>query len=393
MTQDREGADVIDFDFAAEDEEFRARLREFLDEHLPEDWQGIFAGEDDWLLAGELCAALGEQGWLTMAWPREYGGSEATIWRQAVAQEELWAHNEPRGAQYMNVNWIGPAIMHFGTEEQKRFFLPKMAAGRMIWAQGFSEPEAGSDLASLRCRAEVVDGGFVVNGQKTWTSYGGIADYMFLLARTDPGSKGKRGLSVLLVDLNLPGVTRREIDTTLGHHRQCEEFFEDVFVPREALLGEVDDGWRVTGRALAFERSGSARYARSARILGIMEREYGEGFDDGDKVRFAELLAFGRATELVNYDVMARKESGDLPRWRSSATRIHNALLEQEVTAFAEDVCADSALLGGDDIGAVQNGEVEALARNATAATVTAGAYEVQMGIIWRDGLGGELAR
>lgn len=385
--------DTMDFDFSAEDEAFRAELRAFLVDVLPGDWQGIFARGSEHEFADTFCSQLGERGWLTMAWPAEYGGQEASIWRQAVLQEELYAHNEPRGAQYMNVNWIGPAIMHFGTEEQKAFYLPKIAAGQMVWCQGFSEPSAGSDLGSLRTSAQKVDGGFVVNGQKTWTSYGDIAQYCFLLTRTDPASKGSRGLSVLLVDLASPGVTRREIKTYLGYHRQCEEFFDDVFVPDSGLLGGLNEGWAVTAKALSFERSGSSRYARSARILGLLERAYGEHWSRREIEDFADLLALGRAAELVNYDVMARKDRGDLPRWRPSVARIYNATLEQEITVFAEDSCAPSSVLGGCDWAAESNGEVEAFARNAAAATITAGTYEVQMGIIWRDALGGELPR
>lgn len=382
----------MDFDFAPEDEEFRAELRALLADWLPLDWQGIFATDEAYRLASDFCHEMGERGWLTLAWPKEFGGQDASLWRQAVLQEELWAHNEPRGAQYMNVNWIGPAIRHFGTEEQKHCYLPRIAAGDMIWGQGFSEPEAGSDLGALRTRAEKVDGGWVINGQKIWTSYGDIAETMFLIARTDPGSTGRRGLTVFLVELDGPGITRRQIPGTLGHHRQAEEFFDDAFVPDSAVLGTVNDGWAVTQKALSFERSGSARYARAVRTLGILERETGEDWGSGDELRFAEILAFARATELMNYDVLARKESDDLPRWRPSATRIHNSVLEQEIAAFAEDVAGPTVTFSAGEH-APDNGEIEALARNAPAATVTAGTYEVQMGLIWRDALGGELPR
>jgi len=158
---------VTDFDFTPEQEAFRSELRAFLAERLPPDWQGIFVeGDAGWRLSLDICRELGGRGWLTIAWPEEYGGKAASIWLQAILQEEYWAHNEPRGPQYMNVNWLGPAIIHFGTEEQKRFFLPELAAGEMMWAQGFSEPEAGSDLAALKCSAVPDGDGFVVNGQK-----------------------------------------------------------------------------------------------------------------------------------------------------------------------------------------------------------------------------------
>ena len=279
---------------------------------------------------------LGERGWLTMSWPIERGGQDASIWLQAVLQEEYWAHNEPRGNQYMNVNWLGPSLTHFGTEEQQRFFLPKLAAGEQTWAQGFSEPEAGSDLANIKCLAAPDGDGFVVNGQKIWTGYADFADYLFLLARTDPGSARKEGLSVFLVDLATPGIEVRPISTTLGYHRINEVFLTDVFVPRAALLGPENDGWRVATTALAFERSGSARYARAARVMGLVERNHADEWDDTRWEQYASLLAFGRATELVNYGVISKKESGDVPRVEASAARIHNSLLEQQLADFAE---------------------------------------------------------
>jgi alkylation response protein AidB-like acyl-CoA dehydrogenase len=374
---------MTDFDFSAEQEQFRAELRAFLRERLPDNWQGIFVeGDEGWQLSLDICRELGERGWLTISWPEEYGGNDASIWLQAILQEEYWAHNEPRGPQYMNVNWLGPALIHFGTDEQKQYFLPKLAAGEMMWAQGFSEPGAGSDLAALQCAA-VPDGeGFVVNGQKIWISYGDIADYCFLLCRTDPASRRKQGLSVLLVDLSLPGIERRPIASTLGHHRINELFFDDVFVPRGALLGPQNDGWRVANTALAFERSGSARYARSARTLGLIEARHGDEWDDTRWEQYASLLAFARATELVNYQVISSKDAGELPRVEASAARIHNSLLEQALSDFAEQTTGLDFILYGSDDHAVDNGELESMWRNAFAATVTAGSYEIQSGII-----------
>jgi alkylation response protein AidB-like acyl-CoA dehydrogenase len=378
---------MTDFDFSAEQEQFRGELRAFLHERLPDDWQGIFVeGDEGWQLSLDICRELGQRGWLTISWPEEYGGKDASIWLQAILQEEYWAHNEPRGPQYMNVNWLGPALIHFGTDEQKRHFLPKLAAGEMMWAQGFSEPGAGSDLAALQCAAVphsdgFVDG-FVVTGQKIWISYGDIADYCFLLCRTDPSSRRKQGLSVLLVDLSSPGIERRPIASTLGYHRINELFFNEVFVPRSALLGPENDGWRVANTALAFERSGSARYARSARTLGLIESRHGGDWDDTRWEQYAALLAFGRATELVNYQVISSKDAGDVPRVEASAARIHNSLLEQALSDFAEQTTGLDFILHGADDHAVDNGELESIWRNAFAATVTAGSFEIQSGII-----------
>jgi alkylation response protein AidB-like acyl-CoA dehydrogenase len=382
----------MEFNFSTEHEQFRAELRQLLSDRLPDDWQGIFVeGDEGWQLSLEICRELGERGWLTIAWPEEFGGKDASIWLQAILQEEYWAHNEPRGPQYMNVNWLGPALIHFGSEEQKRFFLPQLAAGEMMWAQGFSEPEAGSDLAALQCSAIPDGDGFVVNGQKIWISYGDIADYCFLLCRTSPGSRRKEGLSVLLVDLSLEGIGRRPIPSTLGYHRINELFFDDVFVPRSALLGSENDGWRVATTALAFERSGSARYARAARTMGLIEQRHSDEWDDTRWEEYASLLAFGRATELVNYGVISKKEAREVPRLEASAARIHNSLLEQDLSEFAESTTGLEFIVYGADDHAVDNGELESMWRNAFAATVTAGSFEIQSGIIARSlGIEGE---
>jgi alkylation response protein AidB-like acyl-CoA dehydrogenase len=382
----------MDFDFSGDEQAYRAEVRAFLAEVLPVDWQGITtAGDEAWKFSLTICKQLAERGWLTQAWPEDFGGSGASIWRQAVLQEELWAHSEPRGSQYMNFNWIGPAIIHFGRDDQKARFLKRIAAGDILWCQGFSEPESGSDLASLRTLAQPVEGGFLVNGQKIWISYGDIADFCVALVRTDPASRRKSGLSVLLVDLTLPGVEVRPIDGVFGPHRQSEIIFTEAFVPADALLGDLNDGWQVANTALSFERSGSARYARSARVVGALERELGD--DDRLRHEMAEVMAFARVTELMNYRVMEMKERGEVPGWESSAARIHNALLEQGIADLSEEVLGVQTMLGAADPFTVQYGDVEALWRNAPAATVTAGSFEIQTGIVARKGLGLDGAR
>jgi hypothetical protein len=150
----------------------------------------------------QFCPALARKGWLTQHWPREYGGRDATPWRHAILGEEMWRIGEPRSSQYMNVNWVGPTIMAYGTPEQKAFHLPRISAGNVFWCQGFSEPEAGSDLVSLRTLA-VRDGEeYLINGSKIWTSYVNYADYCFLIVRTDPSSKRHHGISVLLMPMS-----------------------------------------------------------------------------------------------------------------------------------------------------------------------------------------------
>ena len=247
----------MDFEYPAEAEDFRAELRAFFEQELPSWWTSLWA-HDDRVMPFTLafCQKLAAKGWLTMAWPKEYGGGDADIWHQNVVREEMWRYGEPRGPQYMNLNYIGPAIMMFGTEAQKEKYIKPMAAGEVIWCQGFSEPDAGSDLASLRTRAEDTGTGFKINGQKIWTSYAAHAEHCFLMARTNPEVPKHKGISMFLVDMDTPGITVRPIESMGGPIEFHEVFFDDVEIPYEALLGPRDQGWKVAMSALEGERVG-----------------------------------------------------------------------------------------------------------------------------------------
>ena len=190
----------MEFGWGAEEQAFRDQIREFLRRELPDRWYNLVPGEEpasDFTF--DFCRKLGEEGLLAPHWPAEYGGRDAPGWQFIILGEELWQAGEPRGAQYMNVNWIGPAIMGAGTAEQKDYHLKRITAGDVIWCQGFSEPEAGTDLASLTLSATRRGDDFVLNRMKVWTSYASWADFCFVLARTDPSSKGNHGISIFLV--------------------------------------------------------------------------------------------------------------------------------------------------------------------------------------------------
>lgn len=380
--------------FTAEDEEFRQELRAFLDENLPDDWTGLFGRPDAFETSLRVTRALADRGLLIQSWPEEYGGRSISGWRQIVAHEEFMAYGEPRGAQYMNVGWIGPAIMHFGTEEQKRRLLPPMIRGEVSWGQLFSEPGAGSDLAALSTRADVqADGSFVVNGQKTWTSYAVFAEMGFLVARTAPGSRRKQGLSVLLVDLSLPGVETRPIPSPLGATRYGEVFFTDAHVPADALLGPLHEGWQVAMTALSFERAGSTRWSPTTRAIGRLE-QLPEGQDGERRRTIARLLAHGRAAELTNYRVVELREEDQAPQWEPSASRVQNAVYEQRFAALAEEALGPLARLTATSSPSKPHSEIATLcARWAPTVTITAGTLEIQLGIIAQRRLGMELAR
>ena len=172
--------------------DLRRELRELVKDNVPEHFLGAFTDDPaDLETAQRFCRTLAERNLLCLAWPEEFGGGGASVWEQTVVREEMWAHHEPRGAQYMGVNWVGPIIMRHGTEEQQRKHLPPIARGEVIWCQGFSEPEAGSDLASLRTAARRDGDGWLVSGQKIWTSYATMAQWCFLLARTSKRGREK----------------------------------------------------------------------------------------------------------------------------------------------------------------------------------------------------------
>src|SRR5947209_12355380 len=224
----------------------RTELRELVSEHVPAGFLGAFTDDPaDLEIAQGFCRLLADRGLLCMSWPTEFGGRGASPWEQTVVREEMWAHHEPRGAQYMGVNWVGPIIMRFGTPAQQRTHLPPIARGEVIWCQGFSEPEAGSDLASLTTSARRDGDSWVIHGQKIWTSYATMAQWCFLLARTSKEERRQQGLTVFLVPMDDPAVEVRPIPSMLGPHHLNEVFFDELRVGEDAVLGEVGTGWQV----------------------------------------------------------------------------------------------------------------------------------------------------
>jgi alkylation response protein AidB-like acyl-CoA dehydrogenase len=253
----------VDFSYPAEVERFRKELRAWLCDNLTGDvlTAGRARGKD--VSAFEVLrawdAAMADAGWGAVSWPREYGGRGATVLEQLAYAEETTRARAPIPLNVIGLNNIGPAIMAFGTDAQKHQFLPRMVRADDIWCQGMSEPEAGSDLASLRTRA-VADGeDFVVNGQKIWTSLGDRADWCQLYVRTDPDAPKHAGISCLIVDMTLPGIDVRPLVNLNGNADFAEVFFNDVRVPTTSLLGPLNGGWQVATTTLSYERAGAAR--------------------------------------------------------------------------------------------------------------------------------------
>jgi hypothetical protein len=253
----------VDFSYPAEAEEFRTELRDWLSANLTSELIAARrpAGRDD--AAFEMLRAwnqtMADAGWAAVSWPRDYGGRGATVLEQLVYTEETTRARAPMPLNVIGLNNIAPAIMQYGTETQKTTLLPRMMRADDIWCQGMSEPEAGSDLASLRTRAVRDGDDFVVNGQKIWTSLGHRAQWCQLYVRTDPAAPKHQGISCLIVDMGLPGIEVRPLVTLNGDADFAEVFFHDVRVPADALLGPLNAGWQVATTTLSHERAGAAR--------------------------------------------------------------------------------------------------------------------------------------
>ena len=254
----------MNFAYPPEAEAFRTEFRAWLDANLDPELRdaGAMAALDSPQDLARMRAwnrKLADAGYAAIAWPKEYGGRGAGVMEQVVYAEEISRAGAPGTLNVIGISNIAPSIMEHGTDAQKRRFLEPMLRGDEIWCQGFSEPNAGSDLASLQTRA-VADGeDFIVNGQKVWNTFGNIADWCELLVRTDTEVPKHKGISCLLVDMGLPGIEARPLVTITGEHEFAEIFFTDVRVPRSALLGPVNEGWRVAMTTLTYERGGVAR--------------------------------------------------------------------------------------------------------------------------------------
>jgi alkylation response protein AidB-like acyl-CoA dehydrogenase len=377
----------VDFDLGPGVAALRSELRELIKEHTPSDFLGAFTDDPaDFEVAQAFCRILSERGLLCMAWPVEWGGRGASLWEQTAVREEMWAHHEPRGAQYMGVNWVGPTIMRHGTPAQQQLHLPAIARGESIWCQGFSEPNSGSDLASLQTAARRDGHGWFVTGQKIWTSYASMAQWCFLLARTSRGEKRQHGLTIFLVPMSSAGIEVRPIASMLGPHHLNEVFFDNVWVTDADVLGAVDDGWKIVQEVLAFERVGIARYARCERLLLWAPAALGEqweGLPDALRGRWARMLAHTRRARLLAYKVVDMQRQGVVRPGDAAAYRIAVTRLDQESADVLIDIVGSAMIT--DDESARFRRAVEDHWRYAQASTVASGSIEMQRILLARS--------
>jgi alkylation response protein AidB-like acyl-CoA dehydrogenase len=370
----------MEFGWTDEQSEFRRQLRELVDDRLngrSNDFRDV-SSEDYLEQARQFVLALAARGWLAPHWPEEHGGYE-DAWRHIILGEELWSRGEPRGPQYMNVNWVAPMIMEWGTEEQKAYHLERIREGTEIWCQGFSEPEAGSDLTSLRTRAERIGDEYVVNGLKIWTSYAHVANFCFLLVRTDPHARPNAGISVLLVPMDTPGIEVREIPTLAGTHQFHEVFLTDVHVPVTARLGPENGGWQIVRSLLAYERVGSPRYASAELLLDELARwaQEHDRFDNEIVQReLGEALAACEAARMQTYRVIDERQKGQMADGNAYAARAAMVWAERQVAQAAMAVMGLEALVAG----SIADRQIT----SAMTAGIASGAYEIQLNLIAR---------
>lgn len=370
----------MDFDLGERAGALRGELRALVRDHVPADFvEGVSGDPKDVEITNRFCRVLAEHGLLCVAWPEEYGGRSASTWEQAVVREEMWAANEPRGPQYMCVNWVGPALMRHGTAQQCEQHLPPISRGEVVWCQGFSEPDAGSDLASVRTFAESDGDGWRISGQKIWTSYARVAQWIFLLARTSRETRKQNGLTVFLVPMATPGIEVRSIPSMIGRYHLNEIFLDSVRVGPDQVLGSVGEGWRVVQDAVAFERVGIARYARCERLLiqgpAVLGPEWC-GLPADLLGRWVRALTLCRRARLMAYRVLDRQDSGTVTPGDAAAYRIAVTKLEQETAELLLEVITLSPLDTAESRQFAH--DVEEHWRFSQASTVASGSLEMQ---------------
>ena len=258
----------MDFRFTPEEEAFRQEVRDYITNVLPPDWPALdpidVAPEINDFVRQQM-KVVGAKGWLSLSWPKEHGGREDPM-LDTILQDELAYYRMPvRDVQ--GVGNVAPTLIHFGNDEQRKRHLPTIAKGEILWCQGYSEPGAGSDLAGLSLRAIPQDDHFTVNGQKTWTSFAHQADWVYFLARSNPDAPRHQGITFLLADMRTPGISVNPIIDITGNHTLNETFYDNVKVPRENMVGELNRGWYVAVGLLEFERSGASYLGASRRLL------------------------------------------------------------------------------------------------------------------------------
>ena len=381
----------MDFHLSPEQERLRDEVREFLAADPALAQRPVL--EDGWISGRdpEFSRRVGARGWIGLTWPKRYGGSERSYLDRLIVTEELLRAGAPVAAHWFGDRQIGPALLAYGTDEQKADFLPRIARGEISFCAGMSEPGAGSDLASLATRAELVDEQFVINGQKIWTSFAEGADYCYLVARTDPGAPQHKGVSELLVRMDTAGISGRPITDMVGESHFGEIFFDDVRVPKDCLIGTLNRGFYQIMEQLDYERSGIERLLSNYPLWRDVKRiaqERGLLRESHLRQRVAEVEIAWTAGRSLIYRVAALLSDGQIPNHEAALAKVFCTSLEQEIADLAAEILGPASILLAGSVHAPLGGRAAHNLLYAPAYTIQGGTNNILRNIIAQRGLG-----
>jgi alkylation response protein AidB-like acyl-CoA dehydrogenase len=385
----------VDLGFTADEEGFRQEVRDWLELNLPAEWRnkgvGGFREEEETELQRQWQRKLHEAGWLKLAWPKEAGGRGATPVMQSIYQEEMAKAGAPIILGRLGVSLLAPTLLAHGSPWQKDTYVERILSGDLIFCQGFSEPDAGSDLAGLRARAERRDGHWVLNGQKTWSSGAHYADKSFLLARTDTDAEPHKGISFFLVDMHQPGVEVRRIRQMTGGGEFCEIFLSGAVVEDRDLVGEPGAGWKIAMTVFGFERGGlaqAARFERAVAELAGLARDRGAGSDQTVRQKVAQAQIEAHVFRLIGLRSLTSAQHGHAPGPEASLTKLFWSEMDKRIQETAVGVQGSYGVLSPGSAHAIEDGRWQYGWMWAQAETIYAGSSEIQRNIIAERVLG-----
>ena len=387
----------MNFELTAQETAFRDRLRQWLEDNLPAGWgETVFEPvelHEKVAFLKDWSRQLYDAGYAGLNWPKAYGGAGATLMEQVIFNEEIARYKAPTPYNGIAIGMVGPTLIEVGTEAQKKRYLSKMLNCEEIWCQGYSEPGSGSDLASLQTRAVRDGDAFVVNGQKVWTSYAHDAAFCFLLARTDADVPKHQGLSCFIVDMKSPGITVRPLRQITGEAEFNEVFFENVRVPRENLVGELNHGWMVGIGLLMHERATTSILTQAnvqtlVQDLIALAQQQERADDPVIRQRLAQLCIESEAIKHFGYRNLTKRLRGLPPGPEGSAHRLGLTLLTQRAQELAMELQGPYSQLMHGSAGAIQDGAWQFSFLRSRSATIAAGTAEIQRNIIAERVLG-----
>jgi alkylation response protein AidB-like acyl-CoA dehydrogenase len=392
----------MDFRFTEEEVALKAEVHQWLKQEIPRRWAELDPGiweetEESWSISRQFQRKLGQKGWLAPAYPKEYGGLELSHMKRLMLAEELAYNRAPISVEVeITVNWVAPTIILFGDERQKKEYGTRVAKGEIIFCIGYSEPNAGSDLAALQTRAVKVGDEYIINGQKIWCSYAHLADYCWLAVRTDPNVSKHKGISMFIVDMKTPGITVRPLINILNHHSFNEVFFDDVRIPKDNLVGQENNGWYQLVIALDLERSSIGIAAAQQRIIEELVGYAKETKRNGKPIandpllrnQLAEMAVENEILRMMCYRIAWMYSKGMHPSYESSMTMVFSSELMRRLANVGMHIMGHYGELDRDSKWAPLNARIMRMYLSSVSIGVGGGSNEIQRNIIAMRGLG-----